>query len=384
MRVAMRLAIFGARGVPSRWGGWDTIVTELAPRLAKAGHEVTLYTMPRYTGPGIGTTYLRVRIIKLPTVYGKFSETLLHECLSSLYALVQPRQDIYYVLGCRTVWAYLPHWLLRRRVVFNTDGLDWKRRKWGRFARLYLKANYWLARKMASHLVSDSKQLQQLYLEEYGSSSAFLTNGGNVHEVQDEDRHRAILAEYGVVPDGYYLQVCRIEPENNPDVVVREFSASDAEVPLLVVGGANYESDYFDELEATQDPRVRFLGPIYEPDHIAALFLGAKAYIHGHEVGGTNPSLLTAMGCGRLVLANDVRFNREVLAGTGLLWNTEKGSLGTQIEHVEQGAAELQAAAAAAGRERISEFYGWDKCARDHDRFFRWLTGEVPDYADSF
>lgn len=380
----MRLAIFGARGVPARWGGWDTIVTELGPRLVEAGHEVTLFAMPRYTGPEVGSDYEGVRIVRLPTLYGKFTETLLHELFSSLYALTQPRQDVYYVLGCRTVWAYLPHRLLGRHVVFNTDGLDWKRRKWGRFARAYLKANYWLARRIASHLVSDSKELQRFYRAEYGSDSAFLTNGGYVREVADEARHREILAEHGVEPGGYYLQVCRIEPENNPDIVVREYVASDATAPLLIVGGANYESQYLERLEATGDPRIRLLGPIYEPDHIEALFLGAKAYIHGHEVGGTNPSLVTAMGCGQLVLAHDVSFNREVLGGNGLLWTKDPGSLKARIEEVEVNTAALQADARVACRERIGEFYAWDKCARDHDRFFRWIAGEVDDHADSF
>jgi len=380
----MKLAIFGARGVPARWGGWDTIVTELGPRLTEAGHEVTLFAMPRYTGPEVGSDYEGMRVVRLPTVYGKFTETLLHELFSSLYALARPRQDVYYVLGCRTVWAYLPHRLLGRTVVFNTDGLDWKRRKWGRFARAYLQANYWLARKIASHLVSDNKELQRLYREEYGADSAFLTNGGNVREVTDKARHREILAGYDVEPGGYYLQVCRIEPENNPDIVVREYVASEAKAPLLVVGGANYESDYFETLRATQDPRVRFLGPVYEPEHIEALFLGARAYIHGHEVGGTNPSLVTAMGCGRLVLAHDIRFNREVLGGNGLLWSREPGSLSACIEEVELDGPALGEQAAVACRERIGSYYAWDKCARDHDRFFRWLTGEVEDYADSF
>lgn len=380
----MRVAIFGARGVPGRWGGWDTIVTELAPRLAAAGHEVTLFTMPRYTGPEVGTDFEGVRVVRVPTLYGKLTETLLHELFSSLLALTRPRQDVYYVLGCRTVWAYLPHRLLRRAVVFNTDGLDWQRRKWGRLARAYLRANYWLARTLATHLVSDSRALQALYRETYGVESAFLTNGGHIHEVTDEERHRQLLAEHGVEPGGYYLQVCRLEPENNPDVVVREFGASAAEVPLLVVGGANHESDWLRDLHATADPRVRFLGPIYEPDRIEALFLGARAYIHGHEVGGTNPSLVTAMGAGRLVLAYDVPYNREVLDGAGLLWTREPGSLRARIEAVEQDDGALRRQAAQAGRERVRTTYAWDKCARDHDRFFRWVAGEVESYADSF
>lgn len=384
MRKPMRISIHGARGVPAQWGGWDTIVSELAPRLVRAGHEVTLFTMPRFTGAQVDHEYRGVRIIRLPTLYGKFTETLIHELLGSLVSLVRPRQDVHYVLGCRTAWAYLPHRLLGRRVVFNTDGLDWQRRKWGPIARAYLKVNYWLARGIASHLVSDSRELQALYRKHYGADSAFLVNGGHVHDVRDEARHREILAGYGVEPGGYYLQVCRIEPENNPAVVVREYVASDASVPLLVVGGANYQSTYLDALKAIGDPRVRLLGPIYEPDRIEALFLGARAYIHGHEVGGTNPSLVTAMGCGRLVLANDVRFNREVLAGTGLLWNKGVGSLRTTIDHVEANTPALQVDAADRGRTRIRAHYDWDKCAADHDRYFRWLIGDVPDYVDSF
>ncbi len=380
----MRIAIFGARGVPARWGGWDTIVTELGPRLVASGHDVTLFAMPRYTDPVVGVDFEGMRIVRLPTVYGKFTETLLHELFSSLYALTRPRQDVYYVLGCRASWAYLPHRLLGRRVVFNTDGLDWKRRKWGRLARAYLRADYWLARKIATHLVSDSKALQQLYREAYGVESAFLTNGGHVRVVVDERRHREILAEYGVEPGGYYLQVCRIEPENNPDVVVREYSSSGATAPLLLVGGANYESGYLESLQATADPRVHLLGPIYEPEHIEALFLGAKAYIHGHEVGGTNPSLVTAMGCGRLVLAHDVAFNREVLGDNGLPWTKAPGSLRACIERVEADDGSLRQAAATTCRARIADYYAWDKCAHDHDRFFRWLAGEVEDYADSF
>lgn len=380
----MRISIFGARGVPAAWGGFDTFVTELTPRLVESGHEVTLYCMPKYTPPEVGDRFHGVQLVRLPTVYGKFTETVFHEVLSSLHALFTPRQDVYYVLACRTVWAYLPHVLLRRRVVINTDGLDWQRRKWGRIARAYLKVNYWLARHVTKHLVSDAKELQKFYMEEYGTHSAFLTNGGNILEVEDDSRHREILAEYGVEPGSYYLVACRMEPENNIDIILREFERSSVTEPLLIAGGANYESEYLKGLQETRDPRIRFLGPVYAEGHIEALHLGAKAYIHGHEVGGTNPSLLKAMGCGNLILAHDVRFNREVLAGNGLLWTKEPGSLLAALDRVTREAETLQAEASTACRERIRSYYSWDKVGRDHERYFRWVIGIAPDYADSF
>ena len=278
----------------------------------------------------------------------------------------------------------MPHKLLRRKLVIHTDGLDWKRRKWGLVATAYLKFNYWLARKITSHLVSDSKELQRLYLEDYGTPSAFLTYGAHVQHIEDEAAHREILATYDADPGGYYLVVARMEPENNVDVIIREFERSDIKEPLLIVGGANYKSAYLERLQQTQDPRIRFLGPVYEPGHLTALHLGAKAYIHGHEVGGTNPSLLTAMGCGNLVLAHDVRFNREVLAGTGLLWSKDEGSLLGQLHRVDEDGDTLRAEASTACRERITEFYTWDKAAADHERYLRFVVGEAPDYEDSF
>ena len=380
----MKITVFGARGVPAKWGGFDTFVTELTPRLARDGHDVTLFTMPKYTDPKVGKRYEGVRIVRLPTVYGKFTETLLHELFSSLYALTRPKQDIYYVLGCRTVWAYLPHRLLGRRLVIHTDGLDWKRRKWGRFARAYLKFNYWLARKITRNLVSDSMELQKFYLEQYDAPSAFLTYGGRVLHIEDEARHRELLETYGVEPGSYYLVVARMEPENNVDVIVREFERSDVKAQLLVVGGVSYKSAYLERLQQTVDPRIRFVGPVYEPGHLDALHLGAKAYLHGHEVGGTNPSLLGAMGCGNLVLAHDVRFNREVLAGTGLLWSKEEGSLLRQLERAERDGDVLREEAAVACRARITEFYTWDKAAHDQERYFRYLTGDAQEYSDSF
>lgn len=379
----MKIVIFGARGVPAKWGGFDTFVTELTPRLVKMGHQVTLYTMPKYTDESIDRDFHGVRIVRRPTAYGKFTETVFHEFLSSLHALFSPRYDLYYVLACRTVWAYLPLVLLRRTVVINTDGLDWQRRKWGKLSKLYLKFNYWLARKVTPYLVSDAKALQDFYIEQYCKRSAFLTNGG--HLLYNEgDTQDKILEEYDLTSRHYYLVACRIEPENNTDIIISEYLASGATDPLVICGGTNYKSPHLAELQETDDPRVRFLGPIYTPGHIEALHLNAKAYLHGHEVGGTNPSLLKAMGCGNVTLAHDVSFNREVLGGTGWLWTKDEGSLKARIEEVEQNQEAMQAQADAACRERIQTFYSWDKVADDHELFFRWVLGQAANYNDSF
>ena len=376
----MKIAIFGARGIPAKWGGFDTFVSELAPRLVEMGHEVTVFCQPQYTDKEHKKEFNGVKIIILPTVQGKFTETVIHEFLSSVYSLFLRKYDIYYVLGCRSTWVYLIHWLLGRRLVINTDGLDWKRKKWGKIARSYLTFTYWLARKITNHLVSDSNELKKYYLQEYGKSSAFLTNGGNIIYECDSN----ILNEFGLEPHNYYLVACRIEPENNIDFIVNEYAKTTLKAKLVIAGGANYKSAHLQKLREAKDPRIIFLGPVYGDGHIEALHLHCKSYIHGHEVGGTNPSLLKALGCGNVVLCHSVSFNREVLSDTGLYWELEENSLKDLLERIDQNMIEHKRTAGIRCRDRIKDYYTWDKVAADHELYFRWVLGLAESYDDSF
>ena len=377
----MKIAIFGARGIPAKWGGFDTFVTNLAPRLVAQGHEVTVFCQPKYSDPNKPKDYKGVRLIYVPTIYGKTTETFIHELLTSLYALFLLRKfDIYYILGCRSTMVYLPHHWLRRTLIINTDGLDWKRRKWGRFARAFLSSNYWIARKIGHYLVSDSKELKKYYIEHYDKETAFLTNGGEIVT----ERHPEIVEKYDLKPDDYFLVACRIEPENNIDIIIREFERTDIQKKLVIAGGANYKSQYVEALQQTKDERIIFLGPVYEEGHIEQLHLHCYAYVHGHEVGGTNPSLLKAMACGNLIIAHGVRFNKEVLGGHGLLWSKEEGSLQAQLEEFQRNYKKYKRELPDNCIDRIRTYYTWDKVGEDHDLFFRWINGEVESFKDSF
>jgi glycosyltransferase involved in cell wall biosynthesis len=377
----MRIAIFGARGIPAKWGGFDTFVTNLAPRLAAKGHDITVFCMPKYSQHDKPPVIDGVHLIYLPTIYGKTTETLLHELLSSLYALFRLRRfDIYYILGCRSTMVYLPHYWMRRTLVINTDGLDWIRRKWGWFARNFLRFNYWIARKIGKQLVSDSFELKKYYLENYKKETVFLTNGGEIIE----ERHPEVVRKYGLEPGEYCLVACRMEPENNIDIIISEFSKTSLKKRLVIAGGANYKSPYFEQLKRTDDCRILFLGPVYEEGHIEQLHLHAYLYLHGHEVGGTNPSLLKAMACGNIIIAHDVRFNREVLDGNGLMWDKNEGSLTARLTEADKNYKQYQKTLPGKCIERIRTCYSWDKVGRDHELFFRWVNGEADGYNESF
>lgn len=361
----MRIAIIGSRGIPAHYGGFETFAQELAPRLVALGHEVTVYCRAGYTGDPPPDSFEGVRLIHTPYLRSRALETPSHE-LSSILDSLRRRVDAYYFLGTRSSIFYLPLRLTRRDVVVHTDGIEWKRRKWGSLGRSYLKASEWIAARLAARvLVTDAEAMRRYYRERYGRDSFCIPYGAPALD----DVDLAPLAGWGLERGRYHLVVCRMEPENNVDTIIREFLASGSSRELVIVGSTNYRTPYHRHLRDLASAGVRFLGAVYGSD-LQALRFGAFAYIHGHEVGGTNPSLLEAMGCANPVLALDTEFSREVLADTGQFWTKKKGSLRELIGRVEASPEEA-ARLGVNARRRIVDTYSWDRAAEAHDRMFR-------------
>jgi glycosyltransferase involved in cell wall biosynthesis len=240
-------------------------------------------------------------------------------------------------------------------------------------ARVYLRAVEAVgARWAASHLICDSRALQPYFRTKHGRESMFIAHGADLFEATNP----ALLDQYGLVPEDYLLVVARMEPENNTDLIVRAFAQIETDKKLAVVGAANYRSRYLEGLKRSADPRVRFLGGVYEPGHVEELFANSFAYIHGHEVGGTNPALLQAMGCGCCVAALDVPTNREVVGEAGFLWHKSEEELCRLLTGLLADPARAVSLRAAA-RERIRTCYSWESVADEYDRFFRRLASSA-------
>jgi glycosyltransferase involved in cell wall biosynthesis len=365
----LRIAIVGSRGIPARWSGFETFAEELGVRLVELGHEVSVYCRSGYTGEELLDEYKGVRLIYSRYLRSRSLEKLSHEAFSVLDSLKRSF-DLYYVLGAGATWLYGPIRASGSIVVINTDGLEWRRRKWNRAGRAYLKQAESVARFTADALVSDARGIQDYFMNEYGYRTKFLTNGAYVLNELPE----GVLDEWGVTKGSYYLVACRIEPENNIDLIIEEFLRSGSGRELLIAGGMNYETPYWQHLQKlARRGRVRFLGPVYGPMLIEKLHLGCYAYLHGHEVGGTNPSLLKAMGCGNCAIALGSVFNVEVLGGTGLVWSKRPGSLAELLRWAEEH-PDMLVEMGRKAQDRIREHYSWDQVARDHDLFFRELA----------
>lgn len=364
----LRVAIIGSRGIPARWGGYEVFSEGVATGLAARGHQVAVYCRTPYSDPQRPREYRGVKLVYLPCLRGKWLETPSHELLSALHSLFRPF-DIYYILACRASWCYLLHRLLGKRVVFNTDGLDWERRKWGALARRYLKFSYWMAFKIATGLGSDSRAMAERFAAAFGAPvPEYLTCGVDV----DAPTRREILDEYGLTPHSYFLVACRIEPENNVDLIVRAFRGLRTTKKLVVVGGVSYASEYYEALRAIGDDRVIFTGPVYAEGHVDSLLKYCYAYVDGHEVGGTSPGLLRALARGCCVLTLDSPFNAEVVADAGVRWPKDERALRGEMERL---LGDPHAVEEYARRALLrAQAYSWPSVVTAHERFFSSLA----------
>lgn len=327
----MKLAIIGDRGIPAAYSGFSTLTEQLATRLVNEyGFEVSVYCRGNYYNER-PKKYQGVNCIYLPAPGGKSLESIIHSNLSILHA-VFCNYDLALVLDPGNAPFVLPLHARGFPVIIHTDGMGWKRQKWSPLQKKYYKWSEWVSARLSHWLVTDSKAMQKYYLDEYKTSSSFIPYAGEVGSGQDE----SILAEYEITKDNYYLCVARIEPDNNIDLLIREYRLAKSRKPLIVVGAARYNSQYGRAIASENDDHVRCIGGVYDKDKLNALFANSYVYLHGHEVGGTNPSLLNAMHMSAAPVAMDVIFHREVLTDEGCFFSKKKDHLASIIKQLDQ------------------------------------------------
>jgi glycosyltransferase involved in cell wall biosynthesis len=364
----VRIAMIGTRGVPARYGGFETAIEEIGSRLAARGHEVVVYCR----GDDRSPEYLGMQRVRLPAVAHRVLETLSHTAFSVSHLLTR-RTDVAIMFNAANA-PLLPFVRAARiPVAVHVDGLEWRRAKWGPTGRRYYLVNERLAVRWADELIADARGIQDYYRTRYGAQSRFLAYGSPRVSAPDP----AKLATLDLVPGGYHLVVARMEPENHVGVIVRGYLACRAELPLVVVGSVPYPSEHEAEIKrlAATDERVRMIGSVWDQDLLDSLYAGAAGYLHGHSVGGTNPSLLRAMGAGAPVIAWDVNFNREVLGDTGEFFSSPE-TVGELVLATEQDRA-ASVRRGEAGRERAATCYSWDDVALGYEQLCEDLKAGV-------
>jgi glycosyltransferase involved in cell wall biosynthesis len=252
-------------------------------------------------------------------------------------------------------------------VATHVDGLEWKRAKWGPTGQRYYRAAEAMAVRWSDALIADAEGIADYYRREFHAPTTLLTYGAPMIDPGD-DR----LAELGLEPGGFHLVVARFEPENHVDVIVDGYRRSGARKPLVVVGSAPYSDAYTERVHALADDRVRFLGGVWDQRQLDQLYAQCYTYLHGHSVGGTNPSLLRAIGAGAAVLAFDVDFNREVVAEAGRYF-ADAADVAAVLETAEADPSGVRRNGERA-RELAAE-YDWEDVATGYEELAARLAG---------
>ena len=365
----MKIAMLGTRGVPARYGGFETVVEEVGAGLAERGHDVVVYCRQ----PWDSEQYRGMRRVVLPAVRRSALETLSHTLLSAGHAL-RHRPDAALIFNAANAPAVCVLTAAGVPTALHVDGHDARRAKWrGAGERYYSLATRWGAR-VADRVVVDSAAVGRELDARHGCASVFIPYGAR-RTVMNSDEVSDLLAPHGLVAGGYHLIVARFEPENHVLEAVQAYTRSDAHLPLALVGFAGYPGEYARRIAAAADENdtVLRMGAVWDQQLLDALYAGAASYVHGHSVGGTNPSLLRAMVHRAPVLAFDCPYNRETTAGSASWW-TSVEELSTLLADVEHQPA-VHRARAQSAQDRAESAYRWSAVVEAYDDLVHELAG---------
>ena len=364
--------MIGTRGVPARYGGFETAIEEVGRRLADRGHRVLVYSRNPDADTPLPRLYRGMRVVELPAMRRRSLETLSHTGVSIAHLLRRVHPDVAFVFNAANS-LFLPALRAARiPVATHVDGLEWKRGKWGPAGQRYYRAAEAAAVRLSDALIADARGIADYYAQEFSAPTELISYGAPRVPTRT-DR----LAELDLEAGGYHLVVARFEIENHIDVVVDGYTRSTARRPLVVVGSAPYADEYTRRVESLADARVRLLGGVWDQELLDQLYTGALVYHHGHSVGGTNPSLLRAIGAGTAVDAFDVSFNREVLGEAGRYWSDADDVAGLVDSAEADPAAQLERGARSLERARL---YDWDEVADRYEALARRLAVQGPSH----
>lgn len=377
--------IIGSKGIPAAYGGFETFVEKLTEyqvndkiryHVSRIGNDNMRY---EYNGakcfnvnvPNIGSAkavYYDIAALKICIDYCKVRPTI--------------KQPIFYVLACR-IGPFIGHYKkeiakLGGFLYVNPDGHEWNRGKWSAPIRRYWKLSEKLMVKYADFLICDSINIEKYMLKEYNKykpKTIFIAYGSDIKSSimeNDDSIYTQWLENKGLTADKYYLVVGRFVKENNFETMISEFMKSETDKDLAIITTANdkFLEELEDKLHFRQDKRIKFVGTVYEQELLKKIRENAFGYFHGHEVGGTNPSLLEALGSTKLNLLLDVGFNREVGKDAALYWSKADGELASLIDKADTLTEEQIRELGLGAKKRIAEDYSWEHIVGEYEKIF--------------
>lgn len=366
----MRIAILGTRGIPNNYGGFEQFAEFISVGLVKKGHDVTVYN-PHYHSYDCNE-FKGVKIIKVKNAEQRIGAAgnFLYDyrCLKDA---AQRNFDIVYEAGYATCSPFF--YTLkgtRTKLITNMDGIEWMRAKWSFFEKRLMKYLESLAVRRSHYIISDNPGIQHYYKEKFNKDSFFIPYGADLSLNPDKKD----LERFNVKPANYFMLIARMEPENNIDIVLQAYKQSGRTEPFLVIG--NHEIKYGRALHKKYNSGpIRFLGSIYNKKILDSLRHFCKAYLHGHSVGGTNPSLLEAMASSAFIIAHKNPFNASVLKSNALYFDTAE-SLCEIFGNINSHLSLYKRDFINSNKKEIDRNYRWQSIIDRHEEIFHDIVYE--------
>lgn len=377
--------IIGSKGIPARYGGFETFVEKLTEyqKTDRIQYHVACMASDNKRYEYNGAKCFNVNVPEIgPAKAIYYDVSALKYCINYCRKRPEIRRPVFYVLACRIgpFAGYFKRKIQKLGGVLyvNPDGHEWKRAKWNALVRKYWKFSERLMVRHADLLVCDSVNIEKYIRQEYGHykpETVFISYGSDIRPSElpeDAGPYREWLCKNELAHKEYYLVVGRFVPENSFETMIREFMRSRSRRKLAIITTAN--DRLLKKLEETlhfrKDGRIRFVGTVYDQELLKKIREGAWGYLHGHTVGGTNPSLLEALGSTELNLLVDVAFNREVGEDAALYWKDSAGDLAGLIDRADQMDGQEIALYGERAKARVRTAYSWEKIVEEYEKLF--------------
>ncbi|MBN2120518.1 MAG: glycosyltransferase family 4 protein [Candidatus Omnitrophica bacterium] len=352
----MKIAMLGTRGIPARYGGIETHLEELSSRLVLQGHQVIVYCRRPYSDCN-QKFYKGVRLIHLPTIRNKYLDNIVHTFLSTLDVLKR-KVDLVHFHGIGpSILVFIPR-LFGIKTILTVHSLDWRHKKWGRLARLFLKTAEFIGVRLSHTVIVVPEELKAYVEEKHGRSAEYIPNGIKT----PIERKPEFLRERGLREGNYVLTVGRIIPGKGIEYLLEAAKRFNIEMKVVVVGGSSYTEDYFQSLKKRANGNVLFLGKVYGRA-LEELYSNAYLYVTASETEGMSISLLEAMSYGRCVVASNIEANQKILKDSGFyFYNKDPLDLAQLLKVLAQD-KDLVNTFGLKARQNLNGLYDWDKIA---------------------
>ena len=350
------------------YSGYETFVKEVAERLVASGIKVRVYCH-KSLFTDRHKMINGIELVYMPTIETKILSQFIHSLLSMTHACFSNSDIILAVNAANGPWGLISK-IFRKKTAINVDGMEWLRPKWKGLGARYFKMAAWLATRLYDCIITDAEAMRQVYLQEFNTDSTVIAYGANIKYTENQ----SLISNLGLTSQDYYLIVGRLIPDNNADLIVAGYLASNSGKKLVIVGDVPYQDQYAQNMKANASKNIVFLGYVTDQNVLAELYHHCYAYLHGHEFGGTNPTMLKAMAYGCAIIALNTVFNQEMLqkGKFGLFFEKTAASVALSLQQAEQPQNCMEQLRSNA-RNGLTNKYNWDEVSNAYIKVFKEL-----------